>query len=61
MTWSPTEFEAQLRQVGEERYHHRHPFNLRMHEGRPIWRCPECDRSYEAAEGGLRERGGTST
>ena len=27
-------FEARLRAVGEERYHHRHPFNLRMHEGR---------------------------
>jgi pyrroloquinoline-quinone synthase len=25
--------EARLRRVGEERYHHRHPFNLRMHEG----------------------------
>ena len=31
--WSPEEFEAQLRLVGEERYHHKHPFNLRMHEG----------------------------
>ena len=31
--WSDQEFEARLRQVGEERYHHRHPFNLRMHEG----------------------------
>ena len=27
------EFEARLRRIGEERYHHRHPFNLRMHEG----------------------------
>lgn len=27
-------FEARLRRVGEERYHHRHPFNVRMHEGR---------------------------
>jgi pyrroloquinoline-quinone synthase len=26
--------EARLRQVLAERYHHRHPFNLRMHEGR---------------------------
>jgi pyrroloquinoline-quinone synthase len=26
-------FEARLRRVGEERYHHRHPFNLRMHAG----------------------------
>ncbi len=32
--WSAEEFEARLRRVGEERYHHRHPFNLRMHEGR---------------------------
>lgn len=24
---------ARLRQVGEERYHHRHPFHLMMHEG----------------------------
>lgn len=31
--WSPAEFEARLRAVGEERYHDRHPFNLRMHEG----------------------------
>jgi pyrroloquinoline-quinone synthase len=26
-------FAARLRLIGEERYHHRHPFNLRMHEG----------------------------
>src|SRR5579872_6888838 len=25
---------AQLRGVGEERYHHQHPFHLMMHEGR---------------------------
>ncbi|WP_344896172.1 pyrroloquinoline-quinone synthase PqqC [Actinomadura meridiana] len=25
--------ERRLRALGEERYHHRHPFNLRMHEG----------------------------
>lgn len=31
--WSEAEFEARLRRVGEERYHHRHPFNRRMHEG----------------------------
>jgi pyrroloquinoline-quinone synthase len=31
--WSAEEFEARLRRIGEERYHHRHPFNLRMHEG----------------------------
>jgi pyrroloquinoline-quinone synthase len=30
---SPRELEAALRKIGEERYHHRHPFNLRMHEG----------------------------
>jgi pyrroloquinoline-quinone synthase len=28
------EFRARLRAVGEERYHHRHPFHLLMHEGR---------------------------
>jgi len=28
------EFRAQLRAVGEERYHHQHPFHLLMHEGR---------------------------
>ena len=26
-------FEARLRAIGEARYHHRHPFNVRMHEG----------------------------
>jgi pyrroloquinoline-quinone synthase len=31
--WSPEEFERRLRRVGEERYHDKHPFNLRMHEG----------------------------
>ncbi|MFJ8942896.1 pyrroloquinoline-quinone synthase PqqC [Streptomyces sp. NPDC102395] len=31
--WSPVEFEARLRTVGQERYHDRHPFNVRMHEG----------------------------
>ena len=30
---SAAEFEAQLRQIGDELYHHRHPFNLRMHDG----------------------------
>jgi pyrroloquinoline-quinone synthase len=29
----PAAFEAALRRIGEERYHHRHPFNVRMHEG----------------------------
>jgi pyrroloquinoline-quinone synthase len=28
------EFRARLRAVGEERYHHQHPFHLLMHEGR---------------------------
>jgi pyrroloquinoline-quinone synthase len=28
------ELRAQLRAIGEERYHHRHPFHLMMHEGR---------------------------
>jgi pyrroloquinoline-quinone synthase len=31
--WTSVEFEARLRAVAEERYHHRHPFNLRMHAG----------------------------
>jgi len=30
---SPDELTLRLRQVGEERYHHKHPFHLRMHEG----------------------------
>jgi pyrroloquinoline-quinone synthase len=29
----PDALEARLRAVGEERYHHRHPFNVRMHRG----------------------------
>jgi pyrroloquinoline-quinone synthase len=32
--WSAAEFEARLRAVGTERYHDKHPFNLRMHEGK---------------------------
>jgi pyrroloquinoline-quinone synthase len=28
-----SDFEARLRTIGAERYHHRHPFNLRMHAG----------------------------
>lgn len=32
-TWSEVEFEAKLRTVGAERYHDKHPFNLRMHAG----------------------------
>ncbi|MFI7498585.1 pyrroloquinoline-quinone synthase PqqC [Streptomyces sp. NPDC049687] len=31
--WSPAEFEGRLRAVARERYHDRHPFNVRMHEG----------------------------
>ncbi len=31
---SSEEFAAQLRKIGEERYHHRHPFHLLMHEGK---------------------------
>jgi pyrroloquinoline-quinone synthase len=30
---SADEFEARLRAIGAARYHHRHPFNLRMHAG----------------------------
>ena len=28
------ELRAALRAVGEQRYHHKHPFHLMMHEGR---------------------------
>ena len=31
---SRAELRARLEQVGQERYHHRHPFHLMMHEGR---------------------------
>jgi pyrroloquinoline-quinone synthase len=31
---SHSDFTARLRQIGEERYHHRHPFHLLMHEGK---------------------------
>jgi pyrroloquinoline-quinone synthase len=30
---APAELERRLRRIGEERYHHRHPWNLRMHAG----------------------------
>jgi pyrroloquinoline-quinone synthase len=30
---APADFEARLRAVGTERYHDKHPFNLRMHAG----------------------------
>ncbi len=35
MTGRPSDeaFEERLRRIGAERYHHRHPFNLRMHDG----------------------------
>ncbi|HKA16667.1 MAG TPA: pyrroloquinoline-quinone synthase PqqC [Myxococcota bacterium] len=33
MSAPASEFEARLRAIGAERYHHRHPFNLRMHAG----------------------------
>lgn len=32
--WDPDAFEARLRAVGAARYHDRHPFHVRMHEGR---------------------------
>ncbi|MEE9608491.1 MAG: pyrroloquinoline-quinone synthase PqqC [Myxococcota bacterium] len=47
--WSPAEFEKRLRRIGEERYHHRHPFNLRMHAGdlgRDEIRTWVCNRYY---------------
>lgn len=31
--WPAQQFEARLRDVAHQRYHHRHPFNLRMHAG----------------------------
>ena len=31
--WTPDELEDRLRALADERYHHRHPFNLRMHDG----------------------------
>lgn len=31
--WGTVEFTERLRAVAEERYHDRHPFNLRMHQG----------------------------
>ena len=34
MSSDQPELEARLRGVLDQRYHHRHPFNLRMHEGR---------------------------
>jgi pyrroloquinoline-quinone synthase len=31
--WSPDEFIARLRAVGEAKYHDKHPFHIRMHQG----------------------------
>ncbi|HVP45850.1 MAG TPA: pyrroloquinoline-quinone synthase PqqC [Bryobacteraceae bacterium] len=31
---APEELAARLRKIGEERYHHKHPFHLLMHEGK---------------------------
>ena len=31
--WAPAEFRARLQALGEARYHHRHPFNERLHRG----------------------------
>lgn len=31
--WSATEFRRELEALGEARYHHRHPFNQRLHRG----------------------------
>jgi coenzyme PQQ biosynthesis protein C len=31
---TPAQLEARLRAIGEERYHHRHPFHQLMHEGK---------------------------
>jgi len=36
------DFEAALRRIGEERYHDRHPFNVRMHEGGLGRRAIQC-------------------
>lgn len=33
LPWTPGEVEHRLRRIAAERYHHRHPFNLRMHDG----------------------------
>ena len=33
MTRTPDQMEAALRQIGEERYHHLHPFHKRLHAG----------------------------
>ncbi|NNL65835.1 MAG: pyrroloquinoline-quinone synthase PqqC, partial [Myxococcales bacterium] len=33
MSADASDLEARLRRIGEQRYHHRHPFNRRMHDG----------------------------
>ncbi|HWY61388.1 MAG TPA: pyrroloquinoline-quinone synthase PqqC [Rhizomicrobium sp.] len=33
-TWSQAEFERHLRKIGAERYHDKHPFHIRLHEGK---------------------------
>ena len=37
---SETEFVAEFRAIGAERYHHKHPFHLLMHEGN-LTRAPQ--------------------
>jgi len=32
--WRPEEFERRLRQIGDERYHSKHPFHQMLHEGK---------------------------
>ena len=32
--WRPDEFERRLRQIGEQRYHSKHPFHQMLHEGK---------------------------
>jgi pyrroloquinoline-quinone synthase len=32
--WSQEEFERHLREIGAERYHDKHPFHIRLHEGK---------------------------
>jgi len=31
--WTPAEFEQSLRQIGEDRYHDKHPFHIALHDG----------------------------
>ena len=31
--WAPAEFEQRLRQIGEDRYHDKHPFHIALHDG----------------------------